>query len=240
MYQPPEPATYIPAATGFGIRHGLPEFTFQETPLGLSSRRVGSGSGGGGGSISGGSGSGFGLGSPGTVGADNINSGASAGTFYAAPIYSANTAALGPAPGILSNFPFHFNSEFHHDDNPRSRIKMEMNPDDIAAQEAAARDYQSRTMVRIHRLSFMLISKRMRNEDENGRGGRLCFPSSYSSCPLTLNHDYYSRASSRHVIPIYSNLFTNIPDLRGPTKPPVPPVLARLARSLAQIESQTR
>lgn len=174
MYQPPEPAAYIPAATSFGIRHGLPEYTFQETPLGLSSRRAGSGGvgggggGGGGGRVGGGGVSGgyasggLGLGSSGTVGADSIDSGARAGVFYSTPIFGPNTGALGPAPGILASFPFHYNNEFHHNHNTMSslsRIKMESNPDDIAAQEAAAREYQSRTMVWILHLSFILINE---------------------------------------------------------------------------------
>ena len=222
MYQPPEPAAYIPAPTRFSIRHGLPEYTFQETPLALSSRRAGSGGGGGaggvhagGGSISGGSGSGYGsgglgLGSAGTVGADNIDSGAGAGTFYTTPLYSGNTGALGPAPGILSSFPFHYNNEFHHNHNTtstRSRIKMELNPDDITAQEAAAIEYQSRTMVRMHHLSFMLIKRmRMRTREDK----HSISPPSPSSCSLTSNHRHYSRESSGHVIPMLSNFTTNI------------------------------
>lgn len=166
MYQP-EPAAYIPVSTGYGIGNGLPEFTFQETPLGLSSSGGTRGGGGGGG----GSGGGYvGLGSSGTVvGADNGAGAAAAAAalLYTSPIFSASSAAtIGPASGPAGPFqvPFHQNhhqqhqqqshqSHHHntyrpHQSSPYPRSKMDSFSDNLTAQEAAAREYQPSAKVR--------------------------------------------------------------------------------------------
>lgn len=180
MFQP-EPTAYLPLSTGYGIGHGLPEFTFQETPLGLS----GSGGGGGGGLGGGISGSGGGAGAGGRVpgagglggtcgsggsgyvgiGSGTVGSGNTAGAgtaggpattaaaalIYTTPIFSPNTATIGPASGPFS---FHTTSSHHNHQQPphsshnQTRIKMEPNTDDLAAQEAAARVYQPQIKVR--------------------------------------------------------------------------------------------
>ena len=131
MYQP-EPTAYIQVPTGYGIAHGLPQYTFEETPFGLSGRGGGGGYGGG----------------PGAAGV----SGGGAGTLlFTSPIFSASSSAVGPASG---SFQFHHPntatapapSSILHQPSPASHasssIKMEPNHDEMGAQEAAARDYQ--------------------------------------------------------------------------------------------------
>ncbi|KAK4447455.1 peptidase C65 Otubain-domain-containing protein [Podospora aff. communis PSN243] len=142
MYQP-EPTAFIQVPTGYGMGHGLPDYTFEQTPLGLS---------GGGGGYGGG---------PGTAGAGG---GGGPGTLiYTTPIFSASSSVVGPAPGP---FQFHHSSSASsgtssattttspassvlshqqrlspHSHSPTA-VKMEQNHDDLHAQEAAARDYQ--------------------------------------------------------------------------------------------------
>ncbi|KAM7201919.1 Peptidase C65 Otubain domain containing protein [Naviculisporaceae sp. PSN 640] len=174
MYIQPESTAFLPFSTGYGIGHGLPEYTFQETPLGLSSSGGGGGGGSGGAGISGSSGGGgvvvpgagaagglgsaggggggyVGIGGSGTVGAGNsagAGTGGPATTVATAliytPIFSPNTATIGPASGP---FPFHTTSSHHnhqqqHHHSSHTRIKMEPNTEDMAAQELAAREYQ--------------------------------------------------------------------------------------------------
>jgi hypothetical protein len=149
MYQP-EPTAFIQVPTGYGMGHGLPDYTFEQTPLGLS--------GGGGGGYGGG---------PGTAGA---GSGGGAGTLiYTTPIFSASSSVVGPAPGP---FQYHHSSSassgtssattttspassvLSHQQrlSPHSHsstaVKMEQTHDDVHAQEAAARDYQPDLKVR--------------------------------------------------------------------------------------------
>ncbi|KAK0656283.1 peptidase C65 Otubain-domain-containing protein [Cercophora newfieldiana] len=141
MYQP-EPTAFIQVPTGYGMCHGLPEYTFEETPLGLN---------GGGGGYGGG---------PGTAGPG----GGGGGTLiYTTPIFSASSSVVGPAPGPGSSFQFHHSSNASSSTNSTtspassvlgrqhrlsphshssSAVKMEPNPDDVHAQEAAAREYQ--------------------------------------------------------------------------------------------------
>ncbi|KAM7205259.1 Peptidase C65 Otubain domain containing protein [Rhypophila sp. PSN 637] len=161
MFQP-EPTAYIPLSTGYGIGHGLPEYTFQETPLGFSGSGGGGGPGshgGGGGGLGGigshgggGGGGGFvGTGGSGTVGAGSSAGADTGGAITAAtapliytPIFNPNTATIGPASGpFFSTTSAHHNQQHHHHSSHNSsRIKMEPNADDMAAQEAAAREYQ--------------------------------------------------------------------------------------------------
>ncbi|KAK5656367.1 hypothetical protein OQA88_4747 [Cercophora sp. LCS_1] len=136
MYQP-QPTPLFQA--GYGMGHGLPQYTFDETPLGL-------GGGGGGG---------YGAG-PGAAGA---GSGGGAGTLiYTTPIFSGSSPAVGPASGPFHQF--HHSSPSstsspassvlghhqHHRSSPHSQhssssVKMEPSHD-VHAQEAAAREYQ--------------------------------------------------------------------------------------------------
>ncbi|KAK3383514.1 peptidase C65 Otubain-domain-containing protein [Lasiosphaeria ovina] len=131
MFQP-GPTAYVHVSNGYGVVHGLPEYTFEETPLGLSS---------GGGLFGGGPG----------------GSGAGSALIYTSPIFSASNVGGGPAS---STFHFHTNSNNSNSTSPASNsaspitnhqpspaphfsmVKMEVNSDDLAAQEAAAREYQ--------------------------------------------------------------------------------------------------
>ncbi|KAK3330649.1 peptidase C65 Otubain-domain-containing protein [Apodospora peruviana] len=174
MYQP-ETAAYIQqVSSGYGIAHSLPQYTFEETPLGLSSGGGGSGSGGGavGGGSYGASGHSHGLGGPGTAGAGGgagaPGAGLAGALIYTTPIFSTTRGTVGPASGLGAG-PFHFHQQAQHHHNghnqnvnhnhihaqnhntiathhqsvsPHSAVKMESNTDDLAAQEAAARDYQ--------------------------------------------------------------------------------------------------
>jgi len=148
MFQP-EPTAYLQVQAGGyggGMAHGLPEYTFEETPLGL---------GGGRGGYGGGPGSSAGAGGGGNGGAGSL--------IYTTPIFSASSSnsAIGPAPGSAYHGPFHHSSttttastspsssqlqqHHRHPNNTHLHssvaLKMETN-DDLAAQEAAARDYQ--------------------------------------------------------------------------------------------------
>lgn len=148
------------------MAHGLPEYTFEETPLGLG----GGGRGGYGGGVGGSSAAGAGGGS-------GVGVGAGAGSLiYTTPIFSASSSnsAIGPAPGSA----YH---QFHHSHSstttatsspasslypqtPRSQqhphslsqsapgLKMEPISDDLSAQEAAAREYQPNLEVIPHPL----------------------------------------------------------------------------------------
>ncbi|KAK0730072.1 peptidase C65 Otubain-domain-containing protein [Lasiosphaeris hirsuta] len=146
MYQP-EPTAYLQVSAGYGIAHGLPEFTFEETPLGLNG---GGGVGGGGGS-NGGYGGGLGTAGASLGGIGGI--GGAGSLIYTSPIFSASSSAVGPASGP---FQFHHNtsnttssnasaaSSPHHQRSPHS-VKMEPSlSNDLAAEEAAAREYQPR------------------------------------------------------------------------------------------------
>ncbi|KAK4218969.1 peptidase C65 Otubain-domain-containing protein [Rhypophila decipiens] len=156
MFQP-EPTAYIPLSTGYGIGHGLPEYTFQETPLGFGDSGGGGGPGshGGGGGGIGSHGCGGGGGFVGTGGSGTVGAGTGAGAItaataplpliYTTPIFNPNTATIGPASGPFSfstTSSHHNQQHHHHSSHNSSRIKMEPNADDLAAQEAAAREYQ--------------------------------------------------------------------------------------------------
>lgn len=165
MFQP-EPTAYLQVQAGGyggGMAHGLPEYTFEETPLGLGGGRGGYGGGVGGSATGAGGGSG--------------GAGAGAGSLiYTTPIFSASSSnsAIGPAPGSA----YH---QFHHShsstttatSSPASSLypqtqrsqqhphslsqstpglKMEPISDDLSAQEAAAREYQPNLEVIPHPL----------------------------------------------------------------------------------------
>lgn len=146
------------------MAHGLPEYTFEETPLGLG----GGGRGGYGGGVGGSSAAGAGAGSGVGAGAGSL--------IYTTPIFSASSSnsAIGPAPGSA----YH---QFHHShsstttatSSPASSLypqtqrsqqhphclsqsapglKMEPISDDLSAQEAAAREYQPNLEVIPHPL----------------------------------------------------------------------------------------
>ncbi|KAK1758692.1 putative ubiquitin thioesterase [Echria macrotheca] len=143
MFQPPErPAFLQPGSGGYGIAHSLPEFTFEETPLGLS--------GGGGG--------GYGAGS-GAAGAGDAGPGS---LLYTSPIFSTTGSSVGPASGAF-HLPFHHSTSpsantntpspassslaHHHLHQRSSPLSSSSSADmesahDVNAQEAAARDYQ--------------------------------------------------------------------------------------------------
>lgn len=134
------------------MAHGLPEYTFEETPLGL-----GGGRGGYGGGV-GGSAAGAGGGSGGGAGAGSL--------IYTTPIFSASSSnsAIGPAPGSAyhqfhhshsstttatsspasSLYPQPQRSQQHPHSLSQSSPGLKMEPigDDLSAQEAAAREYQ--------------------------------------------------------------------------------------------------
>ncbi|KAL2129719.1 hypothetical protein VTI74DRAFT_7399 [Chaetomium olivicolor] len=130
MFQP-EPTAYLQVSTGYALPHGLPEYTFEETPaLRLSDGR-------------------------GSVAAGAGGNGAGA-LLYGSPIYSANSASVGPALTAAATYNFHsttssatsadattstVSAPAHHQSSLPILLKMEPNPD-IVAQQEAARDYQ--------------------------------------------------------------------------------------------------
>ncbi|KAK0737442.1 peptidase C65 Otubain-domain-containing protein [Apiosordaria backusii] len=146
MYEPDPAAQFIhQVSAGYSLPQTLPEYTFDETPLRLTDRR---GRGGGYG----------GLGGPGAGGAAGR---AAAGSLLYSPIFStpasANNAAVGPASSAAGHFNFHTTSAttasaltssvpattHHRSSPPHFAIgKMEPTPEDLVAQEAAAREYQ--------------------------------------------------------------------------------------------------
>ena len=143
-----EPA-YLQVSTGYAIPHGLPEYTFEETPLRLTDGRSIGGAG------------------PGGIG----SSAATTALLYSTPLFSGNSAAgVGPAPsgGAAGSFNFQRSTTrtasssstagpssssiaapSHHRPSLPILLKMEQNADDMVAQEAAARDYQPQLEVRI-------------------------------------------------------------------------------------------
>jgi len=155
MYQP-EPTAFVQYPTGYGMSHGrLPEYTFEETPLGLSG---GGGYGGGG----------YG-GGPGTAGAGGGGDSGAGSLIYTTPIFSTSSAVVGPASGAFHH-PFHHSHSHAHSSttgtasastttspassvlghqqrlsphpHPLSGVKMEPHSDDILTQQAAAREYE--------------------------------------------------------------------------------------------------
>jgi ubiquitin thioesterase protein OTUB1 len=144
MFQP-EPTAYLQVSTGYAIPHGLPDYTFDETPLRLSDGR-GSGSTGLGGN---------------SVGA----------LLFGTSIFSANSANVGPAPSASNSFNFHatpstttaaanstISAPSHHRPSLPLLLKMEPNAHDLVAQEAAAREYQIHAQV-THPLCDFALSR---------------------------------------------------------------------------------
>ncbi|KAK4673834.1 hypothetical protein QC763_115410 [Podospora pseudopauciseta] len=142
MYEQDPAAQFVhQVSAGYSLPQTLPQYTFDETPLRLTDRR---GRGGGYG----------GLGGPGVGGA------AGRSLLYS-PIFStpasANAAGVGPASSAAGHFDFHTTSAtsasaltssvpattHHRSSPPHFAIqKMEPNPEDLVAQEAAAREFQ--------------------------------------------------------------------------------------------------
>lgn len=142
MYEQDPSAQFVhQVSAGYSLPQTLPQYTFDETPLRLTDRR---GRGGGYG----------GLGGPGVGGA------AGRSLLYS-PIFStpasANAAGVGPASSAAGHFNFHTTSAtsasaltssvpattHHRSSPPHFAIqKMEPNPEDLVAQEAAAREFQ--------------------------------------------------------------------------------------------------
>lgn len=135
MFQP-EPTAYLQVSTGYAMPHGLPDYTFDETPLRLSDAHArGSGAAGAGGN-------------------------AAAALLYGASIFSTNSAGVGPASS--GSFDFHstasssstpaasstVSAPSHHRPSLPILLKMEPNAEDLVAQEAAAREYQPHLEVR--------------------------------------------------------------------------------------------
>ncbi|KAL2256068.1 hypothetical protein VTK26DRAFT_2238 [Humicola hyalothermophila] len=137
MFQP-EPTAYLPVSTGYAIPHGLPDYTFEETPFRWNSGR-----------------------GPGVSAAGIGTSGGRAGggsVVFGTPVFGANSADVGPAPSApasYNNFNFHTTSSTptaavasnvsapsHHRPSLPLSLKMEPDAHDIAAQEEAARQYQ--------------------------------------------------------------------------------------------------
>ena len=138
MYHQPEPTAYLQMSTGFAMPHGLPDYTFDETPLRLSDGR-----------------------GPGGAG---VGGHAASALLYGTPIFStAGSAGVGPAPA--GSFDFHhshssttssaapaasssaISTPSHHRPSLPILLKMEPNSDDLVAQQAAAREYQPRLEV---------------------------------------------------------------------------------------------
>jgi len=128
MYQP-EPTAYLQVSTGYAIPHSLPDYTFDETPLRLSDGRGSAAAGTGG--------------------------NAASALLYGTPLFSANSAGVGPAPSASGSFGFHstnpssttaasstVSAPSHHRPSLPILLKMEPNTEDLVAQEAAAREYQ--------------------------------------------------------------------------------------------------
>ena len=139
MYHQSEPTAYLQVSTGFAMPHGLPDYTFDETPLRLSDGR-----------------------GPGGAG---VGGHAASALLYGTPIFSAaGSAGVGPAPA--GSFDFHhshshssttssapaasssaISAPSHHRPSLPILLKMEPNSDDLVAQQAAAREYQPRLEV---------------------------------------------------------------------------------------------
>ncbi|KAK4156760.1 peptidase C65 Otubain-domain-containing protein [Chaetomidium leptoderma] len=139
MFQP-EPTAYLQVSTGYAIPHGLPEYTFDETPLRLTDGR-------------------------GSVAAGAGGNAAASALLYGTGLFSANSAGVGPAPSASGSFDFHsttgtttassaaaaaaaasttstVSAPSHHRASLPLLLKMEPNSEDLVAQEAAAREYQ--------------------------------------------------------------------------------------------------
>ncbi|KAK4125208.1 cysteine proteinase [Parathielavia appendiculata] len=125
----PDSTAYLQVSTGYAIPHGLPDYTFNETPLRLSDSRD-------------------------SAAAGAVGSSASA-LLYNTPLFSdTRSAGIGPAPSALGSFNNFHSTSSTSPANPtisaRSShrpslpllLKMEPNAEDLAAQEAAAREYQ--------------------------------------------------------------------------------------------------
>lgn len=143
MFQPPpEPTAYLQLSTGYAIPHSLPEYVFDDTQVRLSDGR----------------------------GSGTVDAGAL--LYHGTPpIFSpqAGCAGLGPAPAAPNSFDFDITTSSATTTtttttttatataaaatstacvppHPRTSlpllVKMEPNTQDLAAQEAAARDYQ--------------------------------------------------------------------------------------------------
>ncbi|KAK4199798.1 putative ubiquitin thioesterase [Triangularia verruculosa] len=146
MYEPDPSAQFIhQVSAGYSLPQTLPQYTFDETPLRLTDRR--------------GRGGGFGgLGGP---GAGSAAGRAATGSLLYSPIFStpasANNAAIGPASSAAGHFNYHPTSTTtasalpssvppttHHRSSPPHFpiAKMDPAPEDLVAQEAAAREYQ--------------------------------------------------------------------------------------------------
>lgn len=138
MYQP-EPTSFLQLSTGFAIPQSFPGYAFDETQLRLSDGR--------------------GAAAPGSGG------NAASALFYETSLFNAaNSAVVGPAPSAPSSFDLHTNSPPptttsaatatstvtappHPQTSIPISLKMEANADDLAAQEAAAREYQPQPVV---------------------------------------------------------------------------------------------
>src|SRR5689334_15457078 len=131
MFQP-EPTAYLQVSTGYAIPHGLPEYTFDETPLRLTDGR-------------------------GSVAAGAGGNAAANALLYGTGLFSANSAGVGPAPSASGSFDFHsttsspaaaasttstVSAPSRHRASLPLHLKMEPNSEDLVAQEAAAREYQ--------------------------------------------------------------------------------------------------
>lgn len=176
MFQP-EPTAYLQVSTGYAIPHGLPDYTFEETPLRLNNGRVPGGSGAGGGTAGG-------------------------SLLFGTSFFSANSADVGPAPSAPGSYNFHATSSAsttaatstisapsHHRPSLPILLKMESDPHDIVAQEAAAREYQLQPEVTLpiceswlsileahaHQSSALFKGTASRQEvAEHGNHGRIC------------------------------------------------------------------
>lgn len=142
MFQP-QPTPYSSFAA-YGISAGLPHYAYQPDQIPSSSAAAGTGLNSGGGGW-------LGLEGAATTGGAT----ASAPSEPSLPIYTPPTFNPGAGPGA---FP-----PFNNSNNPtpplQGNVKMESNmTDDLAAQEAAARDYQPEPQVRIANSSLLHFS----------------------------------------------------------------------------------
>jgi ubiquitin thioesterase protein OTUB1 len=137
MYQP-EPTAYLQVSTGYAMPQGLPDYTFEETPLRLSDAARGSVAAG--------------------AGANDAGA-----LLFGTPLFSANSAGVGPATSAAGSFPVNFHPTSsssataaastvsappsHHRPSLPLLLKMEATQEDLVAQEAAAREYQPQLQV---------------------------------------------------------------------------------------------
>ncbi|KAH6630528.1 peptidase C65 Otubain-domain-containing protein [Chaetomium sp. MPI-SDFR-AT-0129] len=168
MYQP-EPTAYLQVSTGYAMPHTLPEYTFDETPLRLSDGRGGSSIGAGGSSSSNAAATSAllygtplfsntnsaGIGpAPPTSGSSTAPAPAHSHTFHHQQQQqhhqhppqqhrTRNVARTVPSSVAASSSRIHQHPhQQHHRASLPILLKMEPNSEDIAAQEAAAREYQ--------------------------------------------------------------------------------------------------